>query len=136
MLLKNVPMKTIALFWFFLMALSFSGTAQTEKLVAVFADSKKIWIAGDKESVSEFTLKTTPAQLQTIRQNAESMGSGLSIDIQPIEGRDSEYRFQLKVPYRTEVVYLHKLFLFFGITDYSVQGTQRPVSALLNSAGK
>ncbi len=125
-------MKTLSVLFLFVAALSISGIAQTEKLVAIFGDSQNIWTMNEKESVSVFEMKVSEKQMSEIRLNANALGTGLSLEVSPKEGNPTTYQFILKVPYVTELSYLHKMFTFFGISAYSVQGIEKPISQLLD----
>ncbi len=126
-------MKTLSILFFFLASLSVSSTAQTEKLVAVFGDAKKIWTATQEISASEFQLQISPDQLAIIRQQANDMGNTLSLTLTPVEGISNQYACRLSVPYSIGVEYLFKMFTLFGIEEYQLQGTKKPIQNLLNT---
>jgi hypothetical protein len=108
-----------------------TAMAQQKNLVAKIKKEKSSFVQTASGSVTKFELSTTYAEIEKLKAKAGEISDKMTIKVDALN--NTTFSCVLTITHQNQAEYVHKMFVYLGITKISVDGVEKPVEDLIQT---
>ncbi len=114
----------------FLVVASIASMAQSKSLVAKIDNNKASFSQTADGSVTKFQITATAEQIKNLKDQAANLSDKMQFKALSSVTDKLVYECVLTITHQNHAEYVHKMFVYLGITQIKVDGVVKPVDDL------
>lgn len=111
----------------FLVVASIASIAQSKSLVAKIDNNKASFSQTAEGSVTKFQITATAEQIKNLKNQAATLSDKMQFAAVSSTSDKSVYECVLTITHQNHAEYVHKMFVYLGITQIKVDGVVKSV---------
>lgn len=125
---KLYKMKKLFAFTFALLIATVSF-AQQKNIVAKIKKEKGTFVQTNNGSVTTFQLSTSYNEIEKLKAKADELSDKMTLKVDAID--NTNFTCVLSINHQNHAEYVHKMFVYLGITSITVDGVEKPLDDLI-----